>query len=240
MLKSVPLFLANKLINFLEQPKIRYKSDAYRRLQNALSYDCKEQWYDTIMAHLRNCQMQGDYYEFGVFQGRSLVYAWYFAKNYGLNDMHFYGFDSFAGLPDSKIDKTSDFTRFDEGNYSCGMDSVINNLKARDVNLNDITLIPGYYKDSLNKLTKQKLRDSKAAVILIDSDIYESAMQALEFCTDYIQDGTIIMFDEFYAYKGHPQKGERKALTEWCASKRIEVTQFYSYPRQGQSFIVHR
>ena len=41
----------------------------------------------------------GDYLEFGVYQGSSLIMAFHLARRYRLNTMRFFAFDSFAGLP---------------------------------------------------------------------------------------------------------------------------------------------
>ena len=44
--------------------------------------------------------VKGDYYEFGLYKGRSFLFA---LKEASKRDMHCYGFDSFEGLPDGQI-----------------------------------------------------------------------------------------------------------------------------------------
>jgi hypothetical protein len=41
----------------------------------------------------------GDYYEFGIFRGYAFLSAQNTCKELGMNDVNFYGFDSFEGLP---------------------------------------------------------------------------------------------------------------------------------------------
>ena len=42
----------------------------------------------------------GDYYEFGLYRGYTFWYAQHAADRAGLATMRFFGFDSFAGLPE--------------------------------------------------------------------------------------------------------------------------------------------
>ena len=55
-------------------------------------------------------QMEGDYLEFGVFDGRTMSLAW---QTIGrrMNRMRFVGFDSFAGIQDAMPDE--DYADFD-------------------------------------------------------------------------------------------------------------------------------
>ena len=51
---------------------------------------------------------EGDYYEFGLFKGYSFWTAQKTAKQHEAQSMRFFGFDSFAGLPDvGGLDKTA-------------------------------------------------------------------------------------------------------------------------------------
>jgi O-methyltransferase len=42
----------------------------------------------------------GDYYELGLFRGYTFWYAQQVCRELGMTATHFYGFDSFRGLPD--------------------------------------------------------------------------------------------------------------------------------------------
>jgi hypothetical protein len=67
----------------------------------------------------------------------------------------------------------------------------------------------------LNDHTKKTLGIKQAAVVWIDCDLYESTVPALNFITDFVQTGTIICFDDFYCFRGDPNRGESKAFKEW-------------------------
>jgi O-methyltransferase len=49
-------------------------------------------------------------------------------------------------------------------------------------------------------------------VIWVDCDLYESTVPVLDFITEYIQDGTVIIFDDWYSFRADPDRGEQKAL----------------------------
>ena len=70
--------------------------------------------------------------------------------------------------------------------------------------------------------------------------LYESARATLEFIRPLLQDGTLIMFNDFYRFKGHPELGERRAFTEFRANyPEILVTDYAKFSSVGQTFLVH-
>jgi hypothetical protein len=47
--------------------------------------------------------------------------------------------------------------------------------------------------------------------------LYSSTAEILDFLTPIIVDGTVIYFDDWFYYSGHPFRGERGAFNEWLA-----------------------
>ncbi len=79
-----------------------------------------------------------------------------------------------------------------------------------------------------------------SALVWIDCVLYESARATLEFIRPLLQDGTLIMFNDFYRFKGHPELGERRAFTEFRANyPEILVTDYAKFSSVGQTFLVH-
>ena len=50
---------------------------------------------------------------------------------------------------------------------------------------------------------------------MIDCDLKESTKLALEFIKPAIQEGTIILFDDFVFFKGNENKGEYGAFSDF-------------------------
>lgn len=71
----------------------------------------------------------------------------------------------------------------------------------------------------------------------IDCDFYESTRVAHEFVTDLLVDGTVMVFDDWWMYHGHPDNGERRAFTEWTRQHGIRYSEFIR--TTAMSFIVH-
>jgi len=154
---------------------------------------------------LKEATVAGDYYEFGVWEGQSLWAAYSFVVNeVGDTSMHFWGFDSFQGLPYTE-------SVFNKGDYLCYLETVRRSLTDLGVDWNRIDLIPGWFEESLKSGPTDKMR--KAAVVLVDCDIYVSTVPVLEFVSHLLQAGTIVIFDE-YTHLGMEQ-GERRAQLEF-------------------------
>jgi hypothetical protein len=73
-------------------------------------------------------QVEGDYLEFGVFEGAS-----YAAKP------RFFAFDSFAGLPDGEADRHADYGA---GAYACSQSQFHANIAAKGVDMARVVTVP--------------------------------------------------------------------------------------------------
>ena len=180
----------------------------------------------------------GAYLEFGLFKGYSFWYAQSAARRLGLDSMRFFGFDSFAGLPDiGDIDRTEN-DAFYKGQYACSKEDVVRNLDSNGVDWERTFLIEGYYATSLNPALKSRHRLQNIAIVLIDCDLYESTAQVLEFVEDLMRDGTIVMFDDWNCFNGDDDRGQRRALREFLSRHfRWRMENFFSYGIYGQVFV---
>jgi len=79
-------------------------------------------------------------------------------------------------------------------------------------------------------------------MIHIDCDLYESAKTVLSFITPIVQEGTIIMFDDWYQFRGNPDKGEQRAFREWLYDNpHLNSVEYVKQPPWANSFIIsHR
>lgn len=160
--------------------------------------------------------LDGDYLEFGVWEGADFIRAYHFAQQLKLSSMRFYAFDSFSGLPEIKGTDIEQKV-FKKGDFSCDVNNFKRNLVRGGVNLDKVTIVPGLFQNTLTEEIKKKLPIRKAAVIWIDCDLYESTVPILEFITDYLQNGSLIVFDDWFMFGGRPDRGEQRAFNEWLA-----------------------
>lgn len=200
-------------------------------------------------------QIEGDYLEFGVWQGYSFATAYHEILNQRLNHHQsgfdspeynhwksqrprFFAFDSFEGLP--KSDKEIPMVDYQAGSYACSQDQFSANLKARNVDLNDVIIVKGFYEESCNTSTKDQYKLRKAALVMIDCDLYASTVPVLNFLTDIVQQGTIIIFDDWFRFKGDPDSGEQRACKEWLErNPQLELIEFWRQGPQAVSFLVN-
>ena len=206
-------------------------------------------------------KVEGDYLEFGVFSGGSFieafhtmraVYAHHRQTNSGRSqedadkigeiwkNMRFFAFDSFEGLPESQgIDSLGD--DFSKGKYSFSEADFREKLDQSGVPMKKVEIVPGWFSDTCTDETIRKHAIKKAAVVHLDCDLYESAKQALDFITPLLTDGTILIFDDWYCFRGNPELGEQKAFAEWSASLPDWI--FSEYQKEGPwsiSFIANK
>ena len=86
----------------------------------------------------------------------------------------------------------------------------------------------------------KKLDLGKAAIVMIDCDLYSSTKEVLKFITPLLVDGSILIFDDWYAYKGSPFKGERRATSEWLEiNPHISLSAFSARGAHQRAFIVN-
>lgn len=157
--------------------------------------------------------------EFGCGGGYSISsMAKYIIKYNAFNKL--YGFDSFAGLP-------RDEGQWKRGWFSFSLDYVKNTIHGLE---SIITLIPGIYEESLTDELKETLSKeiNRTAIISIDCDLYSSTVTALNFCRDWIKDGTTIVFDEWSG-------GESKAWKEFV--DKYDINYFELLPGNDQCIV---
>ncbi len=82
---------------------------------------------------------------------------------------------------------------------------------------------------------------NKVAVAMIHCDLYESAVPVLEFLTEFVQDGTVLIFDDWNCYRSNPNRGEQRAFKEWLdKNPNVKAAPFLGYNWHGQAFILNK
>ncbi len=120
--------------------------------------------------------------EFGVFKGVTINYMARLQP-----DRQFYGFDSFKGLPEDWAGK-----RFSERNFD--------RKGVKPKVPSNVTLVEGWFDATLPAFLAQ--HTGPIAFLHVDCDIYSSTKTVLESCVPRLAQGAVIVFDEFFNYKG--------------------------------------
>ena len=182
-------------------------------------------------------QIQGDYFEFGVWRGKTFSYARTLARRYGYGPLTYHAFDSFQGLPNVN---RSDLEIWHEGQFTCSKGEFQRILEKKGFGRDEYEIVEGFYNDSLNDQLVARLntKGTKASVVYIDCDLYESTVDVLNFLPNFLQDGTILCFDDFFNYRGRKDMGVQKAFSEVRESlPELSFTEFFAYSPLGMSFI---
>ena len=236
------LFTRN-LLNTLRLLKLaRSIKKKFVHIQNPFM-PCTPHLLIAINRSLRWCLEKGlaensDYLEFGIFRGFGFWYAQALAADMGVKDMRFFGFDSFLGLPPlSEIDMG---VEFHEGAYCCPRRDVEAFLIQHGVDWNKTFLVEGEFRKTLIPETIKKYKLRRCSICVIDCDLYESSKLALKFITSLIQDGTIVLFDDWRSFGNDPNKGEQKAFAEFLErNSNIEAKPFMEFGGHGKGFVLN-
>jgi len=170
---------------------------------------------DIYLSIAKYCQanrpINGYYFEFGSHNARTFKIAWDTFRH--LFDWEYIAFDSFEGLPE--IDEIDKQEVWEKGKLSTSEEEFINRVLSFGVPREKFRTVKGFYEDSLTPELSEELLPKKAAVIMVDCDLYKSTVPVLKFIRPFLQRGTIIFFDDWNFFHGDPNKGERRAFREF-------------------------
>ena len=132
--------------------------------------------------------------EFGVMDGNSILDFYNSYDSSNING-HFFGFDSFLGLPEEKHDKHSP--------WRTGQFTTDGKINPSLLHNSDINVIDGWFSDTLNESLLSRFENKKIGIAHIDCDIYTSTVEVLEFIieSDLLCDGSILLYDDWGAYR---------------------------------------
>ena len=172
---------------------------------------------DQLLERLGDDEL-GDYLEFGVYNGSTLAIVHDLLDRRGRTRSRLFGFDSFEGLPpEANVDDNNIWM---PGQYRCPEDFACEFLTKRGVDWGRVALIKGWFSDTCTPETKTRHQMQRAGIIMVDSDLYSSAVEALSFCEPLIDRHALIIFDEYYP-GGRKDRylGEEKAFAEFLEAR---------------------
>jgi predicted O-methyltransferase YrrM len=207
---AYPVFLVNRtqqdftLLNELRRRTTLECADyANEHMMSALHFDTRERLLDYAISMFNSKDDgHGLFVEFGVYKGHSVNY---FAKRIR-PERTIYGFDSFEGLHVDWLGNDLAKGAFDLG----GM--------LPEVEKN-VTLIKGWFDQTLPPF----FADHPEPLIFVshDCDTYDAAKIVFEFTAPRLRPGTMIVFDDYWGYRGW-KSGEHKAWLELVAELNIK------------------
>lgn len=193
----------------------------------------------------------GDVLEFGVLGGWT---ARLIAER--MRNLQFYGdlhlFDSFAGLPRQKVELDAASYDVTRGIWGTEMDLPealkeelgerlpvhIKRRLSEVISADRVHIREGFFSDTL----VEPLR-TKAAIVHLDCDLYQSTQEVLDALhrDSVLQDGTVLMFDDWNCNKANPAFGQRRALSDFLSAnaERYAVSHYFNYGFNCAAFILH-
>lgn len=154
--------------------------------------------------------------EFGVYKGTTINHL---SKHWP--ERRFFGFDSFEGLPEDWSG-----ARYSEVNFD---------RRGRMPKVNDnVTLVKGWFDKTLPDFLEA--HREPVSFVHVDCDIYSSTKCVLDLVTDRLRPDAVLVFDEFFNYKGYEQH-EYKAFFEWAQTFEPRY-RFIGYSGQQVSLVV--
>lgn len=166
----------SKLSKWRQKVKVAGYNDWYK---NKWDYNRRINLYEAVSNQELLRDKPIDYFEFGVAGG--LSFNWWLTHNKN-SDSRFYGFDTFEGLPEA-------FGPFGKGSMAVALESL-------GITDNRASFYKGLFQDTLIPFLDQYKSD-KRKLIHMDADIFSATIFSLSQLYRILNDGDIILFDEF-------------------------------------------
>lgn len=180
---------------------------AYKNMQTAMIFGDRNKLWNYCFSLIRKSN-SGDItnrivLEFGVYKGKSINDL---ADMF--SDCEIYGFDSFVGLKED----------WSGTHRPAGWFNLENHLpKVRK----NVSLIPGWFEDTLPKFMAKKINFDDVILIHLDADSYSPTKFVLETIIKKLSENTILIFDNYFDgafWESH----EHKALLDVAQSFKVE------------------
>jgi hypothetical protein len=189
---------------------------------------------------LKTNEVKGDYFEFGCHRVRTFRLALTEARRQNITDMNFLAFDSFAGFTEES--PGAGVESWKKGQLSTAESKFWETVKEHGLFVDDIRTFKGSYADTLNSELQSSLIEDghKAAMITVDCDLYESALEVFKFIGPFLQEGTLIYIrGAFSGYKGSPRRTVARAFEEHRGALGYQFAEFNNLGWLGVSYVTY-
>lgn len=179
---------------------------------------------------------RGAYVEFGVSRGTSLTCAFHVVQEAGYGDMRLIGFDSFEGLPPSAAEEG-----WHPGDFCSSITATRRYLDKNGVDLDRVTLVKGWFEETLTDDTRSLYDLGPMSVIMIDCDLFSATEQVLRFCAPHIGSHAVIIFDDWGWRSDTGDIGEKEAFEAFLqANPSLRADPLPAYRPEARIFLLTR
>lgn len=173
-------------------------------------------WGHVLYAHIlpRLAHLSGHVAELGVgLGGTSLFFA------SAMPERTVFSLDTYEGLPEP--DPAHDNPYFTTGLYN-GNAPLLDRFRKRIAahGLKNVRPIPGRFADTAEQIPET------LCLVHVDSDLYQSVLDSLEATYDRLEDGGVLIIDDFF----HASQGPPRALAAFCNRRGLTPTLHVVFP----------
>lgn len=181
---------------------------------------------EAMTIHMSSGFMYDTAYQFGVYNGDSLIDIKNMFRRKQSPLKKIFGFDSFVGFPENSECEDGSWAtgtlnsceHFGSSNIDECVKSVYDKIRPQLNEETKLELIPGFFSDVCNKELVEKHNMGPAGYIDIDCDLYSSTIDVLEFVVQngILVPGTYIYYDDWGGTEGWQDclDGESRAHKE--------------------------
>ncbi|MBC9879792.1 hypothetical protein G8O24_20845 [Bradyrhizobium sp. INPA01-394B] len=198
----------------------------------------KLKFFRQVFDFLKENEIAGDYHEFGCHRARTFRMALTEARRKNLDEMAFWAFDSFAGLPAPETETS--VGKWTQGALATSEQEFLRLIGEHGIYTDKVRTVKGLYGDSLTPALKQQFASQgrKIALANIDCDLYESAVPVFDFIEPLLQAGSVLYIDDlFVGNRGNPGRGLAKAFVEYRQRSRWRFVRHLDIGWWGRSYI---
>jgi O-methyltransferase len=173
---------------------------------------------------LEMAPMGGLFAECGVYRGATLLGMAHTLRSAVARPFRIVGFDSFEGFPppvrEDALPNGQYHERAGEGVFGDTSLQVVQRCIDALGFADQITLVKGYFEDTLDKWCDQTF-----SVVHLDCDLYQSYVTCLDFFYPRMRPGGYMVFDE-YDFAADVYPGAQKAIDGFLADKPERIQRF--------------
>lgn len=189
---------------------------------------------------LTDNRIGGDYLEFGCHRCRTFRMALTEARRHNLSSTKFLAFDSFEGLPQPTSNIAIE--TWNLGALSTSEAEFMRMVSEHGIYTDKVRTVKGFYDRSLTPALQRELLDggSRAMLVNVDCDLYESAVPVFGFIDPLLQEGTVIYIDDlFTGYRGSPHRGVARAFVEYESTTHWNFISYLHVGWWGRAYIAY-